>query len=254
MGNTHLVIPDAHAHPDFNNDRADWLSNLIRDVRPDVVIDIGDSADMPSLCSYDKGRKSFQGRTYRRDIDAYLDFQERLWGPIKKAKKKLPRRIRLIGNHEQRIEKAIELQPELENTIGFKDLKLEDYYDDIVYYKGGTPGTIEVDGITYSHYLISGVLGRPIGGEHTAYSMVSKMFSSCTVGHSHTFDYCVRNRPDGSKVMGLVAGVFQDYDSAYAGEGNKLWHRGVIVKRNVDRGAYDLETVSIDRLRGEYAR
>jgi hypothetical protein len=59
---THLVIPDQHAHPDFHNKRADWLGQLIKELRPDVVINIGDAADMPSLSSYDKGTKGFQGR------------------------------------------------------------------------------------------------------------------------------------------------------------------------------------------------
>jgi hypothetical protein len=47
---THLIIPDAHAHPDYSNDRFTWLGKLIGDVRPDVVINIGDWFDLPSLC------------------------------------------------------------------------------------------------------------------------------------------------------------------------------------------------------------
>lgn len=31
-GKVHLVIPDSHAHPDYNNNRADWLGELIADV------------------------------------------------------------------------------------------------------------------------------------------------------------------------------------------------------------------------------
>ena len=30
----HLVVPDSHAHPDYNNDRADWLGQLIADLKP----------------------------------------------------------------------------------------------------------------------------------------------------------------------------------------------------------------------------
>ena len=63
----HLVVPDIHAHPDHNNDRADWLGKLILDIKPDVVVNIGDMWDMPSMSSYDKGTKGFYGRSYRKD-------------------------------------------------------------------------------------------------------------------------------------------------------------------------------------------
>ena len=67
---THLVIPDQHAHPDNNNDRFEWLGKLIVDLKPDVVINLGDMADMPSLCTYDKGTKGFEGRRYKQDVNS----------------------------------------------------------------------------------------------------------------------------------------------------------------------------------------
>jgi hypothetical protein len=183
MTKTHLIIPDPHAHWRHDNSRAELLANLIIDVRPDVVINMGDQWDMPSLSSYDKGLRSFQGRTYQADIAAGLDFSDRLWTPVKARKKKLPRRVFLIGNHEQRIDRALELSPELQGTVAYSDLELEKDYDEVVPYTGkNTPGIIEIDGITYAHYLVSGVLGRPISGEHPAYTLLSKQFTSCTVG------------------------------------------------------------------------
>jgi len=249
---THLVIPDSHAHPDHNNDRADWLANLIIDVKPDVVIHIGDSADMPSLSAYDKGKRSFHGRSYKKDIDSHLEFQDRLWEPVVRRKKRLPRRVFTIGNHEQRIEKALDLSPELTGTIGMGDLDLARWYDDVVPYVGGTPGVIKVDGIHYAHYFVSGVMGRPIGGEHPAFSLLTKQFVSCTAGHLHLADSCIRTAVDGRKVQTSIVGVYQDYDSPWAGEVNKLWWRGVLVKRNVENGTYDSQWISIDSLKREY--
>lgn len=249
---THLVIPDSHAHPNYHNKRAEWLSKLIIDIKPDVVIHIGDSADMPSLSSYDKGKRSFHGRTYRADIDSHLDFQDRLWSPLRGRKKRLPRAIFCVGNHEQRIHKALDLSPELDGTIGFQDLELGEWYDDIVPYKGSTPGIIEVDGILYAHYFTSGVMGRPIGGEHPAFSLLTKQFKSCTAGHLHLSDGCVRTAGDGRKVMAAVVGCYQDYHSEWAGEVNSLWWRGVLVKHNVDNGVYDPQWISIESLKRAY--
>jgi len=209
---------------------------------------------MPSLCSYDKGKRSFVGRTYQADVNAHNDFQSKLWDTVRSAKKKLPRRVTLIGNHEERIGRAVDLQPELEGIISYDDLQLKDWYDDVVHYDGGTPGTIVVDGIKYSHYAITGVSGRPISGEHTAYSLLAKHYQSSVVGHLHTFDYCVRTRADGRKIMGLCAGVYQDYKAGWAGECNHLWWSGVSVLRNVEGGTYDLQTISMDALKKEYHR
>lgn len=251
-GSVHVVIPDPHSHPEFNNHRAEWAGGLIRDIQPDVVVVLGDTADMPSLCSYDRGTKSFHGRTYKADIDAHADFQERLWHKVRAAKKRLPRRVTLIGNHEQRIHRAIQVQPELEGVISYGDLDLHRWYTDVVHYDGATPGSIEIDGVTYGHYLVSGVAGRPLSGEHHAYSLLTKHYSSATVGHSHLFDYCVRTRADKDKLMGLVAGCYVDYTASFAGAAQGLWSAGIAVKTFIAPGSYDLQWISIDRLKKEY--
>lgn len=249
---THLIIPDPHAHPKHNNNRADWLGQLILDLRPDVVVNMGDQWDMPSLSAYDKGKRDFQGRTYAADINAGLDFSERLFAPIRHAKKRQPRKVYIEGNHDNRIERALDLSPELVGTVSIGDLDLKRDYDDIVRYQGNTPGTIAIDGVNYAHFFVSGIMGRPLGGEHPAYSLVSKQFISCTAAHSHVLDYCVRADANGVPRMGLVAGCFLDYNADWAGEINKLWVRGVAICRDVEDGAYDLQWVSMEALKAEY--
>lgn len=250
---THLVIPDTHAHPDHHNQRFDWLAKLIIDTKPDVVIHLGDSADLPSLSSYDRGRKSFQGRSYAKDINAHLDSQERIWEPVLRRKKRLPRRVILHGNHEDRITRAVDLQPELEGTIGLSDLQLDQWYDDVVPYEGRTPGQIVIDGVVYAHYLVSGVKGTPVGGEHPATSLITKTLTSATVGHLHLADWSRRTASDGRVINGLFAGVYQDYSPDFAGAGAHKWWRGVCLKTNVENGNYDLQMISLDALRREYS-
>lgn len=253
MGRVHLVVPDPHAHFKAGNERADLVGRLILDLRPDVIVNLGDQFDMPSLSSYDKGLRSFHGKTYKADVDSGLDFSERMFAPIKKAKKRTPYTVFLQGNHEQRIDRALELSPELVGTVSIEDLDIKKYYNEYVPYTGKqTPGTIEIDGVTYAHFMVSGVLGRPIGGEHSAFSLVSKQFTSCTVGHTHTLDLCVRTNPHGRRIMGLVAGCLVDYQSDWAGEQQRLWWPGVVICHNVEDGQYDPEFVSIDRLRRIY--
>lgn len=254
MGRSHLIVPDPHAQPGYNNNRADYLAGLIIDTKPDVVIVLGDLWDMPSLSSYDRGKRSFQGRSYQKDVASGIEFNDRMWGPVKRRKRKMPVRIFLEGNHEERIERAIEASPELDGAIGFNDLQLDKYYDEVVRYTGNTPGVIKVDGVSYAHYFITGVSGRSIGGEHPGYMLITKEFESCTQGHTHVFDYAERTSSSGSKIAGMVAGVYQDYHSGWAGEANKLWWRGVILKEDVEEGFYDFRTISLDRLKREYGK
>lgn len=207
---------------------------------------------MESLCSYEKGTKNFIGRTYNADINCHLDFNEKLLYPIRKAKRRLPRRVFFEGNHEQRIKRVLQVQPELENTIGTKDLRLGDYYDEVIEYSGTTPGTYTIDGITYAHYFIAGVSGKPSSGTNPASIGLLKSHRSITQGHSHLFDFSTKPTIDGQRINSLVTGCFVDYELDWAGEMNKLWWRGVFLKRNVSEGQYDLETISMDRLKKEY--
>lgn len=254
MSKTHLVIPDTHCYPGYSNERAFWLGELIADVKPDVVINIGDHWDFPSLSSYDKGKGSFRGRTYKADLDIGLDFQDKTWSRVKKRKKRQPKKVFIKGNHEHRQFRAVDMQPELDGVISPSDLQLEKYYDKVVEYEGGTPGVVCIDGINYSHYFVSGIMGRPIGGEHPATSLLTKQFDSCTQGHTHVVDFSERTKADGKKIMGMHVGCFQDYESPWAGEINKLWWRGVVIKRGVEDGCYDPEMISLNRLKKIYGK
>jgi hypothetical protein len=160
--------------------------------------------------------------------------------------------VSFIGNHEHRITRAIDAQPELEGTISLKDIELERYSSTVVDYEGLYPGTLDVDGVCYSHFLVSGVMGRPIGGERHASALITKKLGSCTVGHTHIFDFHLRPRPDGTKAMSVVCPCAMDYDAEWAGQSGKMWSKGLVIKRNVSQGMYDLEYCSMERLRKEY--
>ena len=250
---TYIVIPDQHAHDEHDNNRADWAGKLIRDIKPDVVVNMGDAIDLPSLSSYDKGKRSFHGRSYKKDLDAHLDFQERLWAPMKRQKKKMPARYVLEGNHEHRVERALDLSPELVETLGFKDFRFDDYYDQVVRYEGGTPGILDLDGILFAHYFITGVSGKPISSEHPAHAHLMKNGCSSVAAHTHLFDYTTRTNIQGKTINAIVAGCYQDYINDWSGNIGKLWRSGIVILRNVEAGDFDLQWVGIDSLKREYA-
>lgn len=254
----HLLIPDSHALPGESLRRYDWLGNLILEEMPDVIIDIGDWWDMASLCSYDKGKKSFEGRRYRDDINAGHEADLRSFGAIArynntrtkhKKRKYSPLIIRCLGNHEARVLKAVEDSPHLEHTIGMGDfsprLDLDYKYFDFL-----KPAI--VDGIAYSHFFVSGVMGRPVS---SASAMLSKTFMSTSMGHAHTRDFAEGVRADGRRILGLICGAFLDPDhrSSYANpQSQALWWSGVHIKDNVEDGQYDRREISVETLQQRY--
>lgn len=256
-----LVIPDAHATPYHNNDRFELLGKFIADRRPDVVLSIGDFADMPSLSSYDKGKKSFEGRRYYKDIDSVIDAQNRMFKPIedynndlRKRKVKLykPHYIITLGNHCERINRAANLSPELDGTLKISDLQYEKFGWDVIPFLE----PVMINGVAFSHYFPRGVMGRAISGENPALALINKLHTSCVQGHSHIRDFSERTTVEGKRLQGLVVGCFLDEDQheAYAGEANKMWWRGVVMLHDVDEGSFEPEFISVKQLRRMYEK
>lgn len=57
---SHLIIPDTQVKEGIDFEYLTRIGQYIVDVKPDVVIHLGDFADMPSLSSYDVGKKSLK--------------------------------------------------------------------------------------------------------------------------------------------------------------------------------------------------
>jgi len=255
MSNTHMVIGDQHAKPKESLERFSILGEFALKYRPDEIIAMGDWADMPSLSSYDVGKKSFEGRRYNDDIEACRDALAAFSAPIyaynrnqsrnRKVQYK-PTMTMLGGNHDEaRINRVIESDPKMEGTISVDDLGYEDFgweYQPFLMPKN-------IDGVLYNHYFISGIMGRAIGGQNSAKSIINTNMVSSTAGHSHVFDYANRTTPEGKRIHGLVAGCYFEDTMDYAKSVEHLWWRGIQLCHNVKDGDYDLETFSMRRLR-----
>lgn len=250
---THLIIGDPHAKPDEDLKRADLLSKLMDDLRPDVVVNIGDHMELNSLSSFDKGKGSFASASYEADVYAGLEFNDRMFASNANC-----RRVILHGNHEHRLTRTLEWDHQYLGSgrfgLSFRDWEYETYYSDVVRYEGATPGTIEIDGIVYCHYLASGPMGRPVAGVNHGRSLLLKGYQSVTVGHSHFLDFATLVDASGKRLMGLVAGCFKGpKPDAYAGTASRSYWRGVIIKRQVENGSYDPQFVSMRQLEAEYS-
>lgn len=256
MSKTAVVFTCAHSTPDTSNERFDWLGSLIYDIKPDYVIDLGDFDDMKSLSSHDtRYPKAVVNQSYQKDIEHGQEARERLWHKFRHNKKKIPYRIGFQGNHEYRIDKAIMYDPRLEGEkygISLKHLQTDYWYDEYNPYQNGAPSLRVYDGVLYGHYVASGNYGTALSGIHHGYALTQKMASSVTVGHSHKFSYYVKQESIPNPIHGLVAGCFKGSEESWAGQANSEWRKGVVIKRNIENGDYDLEWVSLEALRKEY--
>ncbi len=247
---THLIVPDAHAKPGISNRRFDWAGKLIAELQPDVVVQVGDFFDMPSLCSYDRGTKGFEGRRYKKDLDAGYDAIERIMAPAAKVRGYKPRWVALGGNHDDgRINKVSSSQPEFDGVVSVADLRWNDFGWDHIPYKD----TVKIDGVNYSHCLPSGVMGRPIGGENPCTAILRQHHESSTVGHSHLYDYAERITVSGKRAQAMMVGCFFEHVEDYAGPLiNKMWWRGLVFKEFLRDGTYDWTRFSMSRLKEIY--
>lgn len=256
-GKTAVVFSCAHADPRSTNERADWLGQLIYDVRPDYVVDLGDTADMWSLSSHDTRYPEVMSMAnYEKDIESYLDFQERMRYRIKKNKVKRPAYFGMEGNHENRIRKALAHDPRLgggKYGISFDHLETDRYYDEYTPYENGAPGISVHDGVSYAHFIASGNYGTAMSGDHHAFNLIKKRHSSTTVGHSHKRNLYFKDDAFPNPSIGLVAGCFKGREESWAGQANKEWWKGCVIKRNIEDGAYSPQFVSMKELENAYA-
>ena len=250
----HLVIPDCQVKPGQSVKYLENIGKYIAEKQPEVIVCIGDFADMPSLSSYDVGKKSFEGRTYKADIKAVHKGMEALLSPIHKLQAKQaklkkkqykPRMILTLGNHEDRITRAVEYDRKLEDLITIKDLNYEQYgwkvYDFL--------DVVVVDGIAYSHYFASGAMGRPVT---SAQALLTKKHMSCFAGHQQGRQIAYARKADGSEITAIIAGSCYEHNEDYLNhQGNQHW-RGFYVLHEVNNGAFDEMAVSLNYVNMKY--
>jgi predicted MPP superfamily phosphohydrolase len=254
-----LVIPDAHAHPDVPNTRFTILGKYIAHKQPEVIVCLGDWADMPALSSYDVGTRKAEGRLVVDDFRVAVDAQEKMFREInrlnirlKKAKKKLyqPELYMCLGNHENRINRAINKDPKMYGMYGLQNLKYEQFGWNVIPFLK----KLELEGVSFIHYWPN-AMNRPINAVSTIMNMPG---GSKVSGHSHVWD----QRRDGriSPKIVLVAGCYLDPETQIDGEVmdytfevvREAWWNGVFLLNKVENGHFNPVPVDYEYLRETY--
>ena len=196
----------------------------------------------------------FEGRAYTKDIEAGVEALKRFVAIINtestrvyrnKKKAWFPRLIFTLGNHEDRIDRAVEADRKLEGLMSIDDLQLNEMGFEVYPFLE----VAIIDDICYSHYFTSGVMNRPVSN---ARLMLLKKHMSTVMGHVQDRDIAFSRRADSSELTGLFCGIFYQETKEYLGlQNNNSW-RGIWMLNDVDQGGFDILPVSLKYLKEKY--
>lgn len=161
-----VVISDTH-FPYHNKAAYKEVLRLIKQERPDAVIQIGDLLDQYVFSKYSRSQNL---TTPEREVSQGRMHSQSMWATIRKLVPKA-KLYQVLGNHDLRLKKRImEVLPELETVYNYKDM----YTFPGVKTLKNDRDYIEIDGVVYCH----GWLSKSI--DH------AKHFAKPTVhGHRH---------------------------------------------------------------------
>jgi hypothetical protein len=254
---THFVIPDTQVKPGIDMTYLDNVGEYLADKQPEVIVMIGDHADMPSLSSYDKGTKKAEGKRIHEDFEAAIEGMRRLLKPIYDVQQEQlkyygevrykPKMVLTLGNHEERIMRHVNANPELAGFVSYDNLKYKEFGWEVIDYLK----PVNIHGVNYVHYMANPMTGRPYGGQ--ALNILKQVGESFVMGHKQCLDIATRFLPaSGNQQWAIIAGACYSHDEDYKGvQGNKHW-RGVVVLHGVKNGTFNPMFVDLEYLDKRY--
>ena len=243
---TILVVADTQCKSEEDLEYMLWVGHYIAEKQPDVIVHIGDHYDFPSLSSYDKGKSSAEGKRLVKDIEAGNIGFEYLNMAIQKHKDYNPRKIFCLGNHENRLDRYIDDNPELIGTLGTDFLLFAKYGWEVHPFLK----PVEVNGIFFVHYLANPFSGKPYGGN--AMNILKTVGRSFVVGHKQTLDSAIRPTIDGKLQLGIINGACYPFNEKYKGFQGNNHFRGITVLHEAQDGFAVPMFVSLDYMKEKY--
>ena len=237
------VMPDAQVRPGVPTDHIAAYGQYIAAKRPDVIVCIGDFADMPSLSKYDgPGAKAHAGYTYKGDVDSVHAAMDAFMTPIAKAKGYKPKLVMTLGNHEDRITRAAATE-ELRASFGgeLSDLGYAGHGWQVIPFLQ----PIEIGGVAFCHYFPAGVMGRALS---TAAGILRKYHQSAFAGHLQGRDIAYGRRATGQSMTAIISGSFYQHHEDYLSPLTNQHWRGAWFLHEVKDGQFDEMALSLGYL------
>jgi hypothetical protein len=223
-----------------------WCSKYLAIKKPDVIVQIGDFCDMSSLSTHDaKGSIRLEGTRYKKDVDCTQRAMGMLMEHIHHVPGWKPKLILTLGNHEDRITRAVNADPKLQGLMSL---------DDLGYLEAGWTvypflQPVSIGGVAFCHYFPSGVMGKPITSAKT---LLSKLHMSAYAGHLQGRDIAYAHRADGRDMTAIISGSFYQHKEDYLTPFTNNHWRGLYLLHEVKDGSFDEMAVSIGYLKRRF--
>lgn len=252
MDDVTLVVGDCHIGAGQNFRRFDWLGKLIEHKKPTRVVFIGDVMTMDSLSAWDRDkRQKMEGRRYNKDIDCGLKAFDKMFAQIGKKTVQNIEWVYIKGNHENRLDRYLEIDPtfaghvDIITDLGLDELmEVVEYKDDYIH-----------KGVAFTHIPITeGGTCLAAGGHASSAKKALDLYSSSVVyGHTHKLETACKHRHGAKRLQqALNVGCFFEHVDEYAlGSVTSYW-RGLVLMTHYDVGRFDIETISLGRMKREY--
>lgn len=237
---TILVIPDTQVRPGVSIEHFKWIANYIVDKQPDIIVHLGDHFDLPSLSKHKIGGEK-EGLRYVRDVESGIKAMDLLMTPFQTRRVYNPPSHFLLGNHEDRINRTLNEMPNLAGTISLKDLKLERHWTVHPFLK-----TVRIEGIDFSHYFISGCMGRPVS---SSAALLRERQGSAIMGHRPDFQLSIHPRTGKTAIF---AGICYTHREDYLTPQFRSKPH-ILMLHEVHQGRFDIMDVSLDFLKRKYS-
>ena len=235
-----LCIGDLHAHPDYDNDRFDVLGQYVVEVKPDIIVQIGDWADVVSLNSHGS-KLELEGVRWKQDVAVTQDSLARFNAPIEAAGLR-PEKHLITGNHEARIHRFVAQNPHLQGVMGIDDLGFEEHGWTV--HRFGE--FINIAGFRFVHHM-TGKTGRAAA----LGTNFKKRGVSVVVGHSHTASHFTEYH-EGRRIHGIDLGCAvhpaMGFQESWSCPNAHSYWRGVFLLDNALDGDADISRIRAETL------
>lgn len=240
-----MVLGDCQVKENVPLNYLKWVRRYALEQKGEIAtfVEIGDFSDVHSLSYWDKGTFSWQGRSYKTDVDV-SKFALDLLQP---AALGIQDTVHLDGNHEDRITKTTEKVPELHGTIAISDLGYNDHYA----HCGEFGEIIMRHGIAFSHFFKAKNTKNPIGG--LMGNKLAKIGYSFVAGHTPGLEMHAETLGNGTMRCGVVNGASYLHYEHYKGHQDNGHFRGIVMLNEVTgNGSFQPQPISMDYLCRKY--
>lgn len=220
------VVPDFHAKPGIDSNRASWIGRHIAAQDPDRVVIIGDFGDFGSVCFHERNDTA-KGRlkpVFQQDLDAHEEAQALLHEGMANCRAKVDI---VMGNHEERVMRFENASPEVGE---FMREALYNLYRRFHWSHHPFGKFVFVGGVGFVHVPL-GLDGKPIQGLTAHRRIAGRSVHDIVMGHTHKLALVSEPKLGENNLITVYdvgCAYPQGYVPPYVGNAASGWAYGVV--------------------------